>query len=73
MMPELTGFEVLDWIRKSEKHRHTQVIIVSSKDLTYAEKEDLLHSTYMIIQKSGLQIEDVIRSILEEKGWERND
>jgi PAS domain S-box-containing protein len=73
MMPELTGFEVLDWIRKSEKHRHTQVIIVSSKDLTSAEKEDLLHSTYMIIQKSGLQIEDVIRSILEEKGWERND
>lgn len=71
MMPEITGFEVLDWIRKSEKHKDMSVIVVSAKDLTEQEKENLIESANMIIHKSGMQVEEVIKQVLEDKRWSK--
>lgn len=71
MMPSVTGFEVLDWIRKSEKHKDISVIVVSAKDLTEKERENLIESANMIIHKSGMQVEEVIKQVLEDKRWKK--
>lgn len=72
MMPEVTGFEVLDWIRRSERHKDISVIVVSAKDLTEKEREHLIKSANMIIHKSGMQVEEVIKQVLEDKRWKGN-
>lgn len=72
MMPGVNGFEVLDWIRKSEKHSDISAIVVSAKDLTEKEKNELLNNANMIIHKSGMQIEEVMKEVLKDKGWNEN-
>ena len=73
MMPEMTGFEVLDWIRNSEEHQSTSVIVVSAKDFTEKEKKKLSQSANMVISKSGRQVEDIIKKVLNSKGCKKND
>lgn len=68
MMPFLTGFEVLDWIRKSDEYKNTVVIVVSSKDLSTEEKQTLEHSVSIVIQKSGTHVEEVMNDILTRRG-----
>ncbi len=72
MMPNINGFEVLDWIRQSEKHKDISVIVVSAKDLTEKERESLIERANMIIHKSGMQVEEVIKQVLEDKRWKGN-
>ncbi len=64
MMPKKDGFTVLDEIRNSPGISDTPVIIVTSKDLTNKEKEELSLHAGMVIQKSGVIIEQVMDVLL---------
>ncbi len=60
MMPKKDGFSVLDEIRSTPDIKDTPVIVVTSKDLTNKEKEELQSRSSMVIQKSGVMIEQVM-------------
>jgi DNA-binding response OmpR family regulator/anti-sigma regulatory factor (Ser/Thr protein kinase) len=65
MMPRKDGFEVIDEIRKNTTCKNMPIIVVTAKDLTADEKEELLARTNMVIQKSGTHIENVMETILK--------
>lgn len=64
MMPKKDGFTVLEEIRSTPNISDTPVIIVTSKDLTNKEKEELSSRAGMVIQKSGVIIEQVMDVLL---------
>lgn len=65
MMPKLDGFAVIEEIRSRESMKDTPVIVVTSKDLTNAEKEMLHNRSHMIIQKSGTLIDHVMEVLVK--------
>ena len=65
MMPKKNGFTVIDDIRKSEELKDTPVIVVTSKDLTNKEKDELQSHTSMVIQKSGSSVDNVLQVLLK--------
>ena len=64
-MPRKDGFEVIDEIRRNTTCKDLPIIVVTAKDLTDDEKEELLARTNMVIQKSGTHIENVMETILK--------
>jgi CheY-like chemotaxis protein/HAMP domain-containing protein len=54
MMPEMSGFEVLNQIRNNPKTTDLPVIIVTSKDLTSSDKQKLTGNAMNVLSKSGL-------------------
>lgn len=68
MMPIYTGMEVLDWLQNSKKYQHINVIVVSAKDLTNKERSYLTNSANLVIHKSGMQIEEIMKKVLKDKG-----
>jgi len=65
MMPKKDGFTVIDEIRKNSEWKGIPIIVVTAKDLTNKEKEQLQERTNMVIQKSGTHIENVMEMILK--------
>ncbi len=65
MMPKKDGFSVIEEIRNREEIKDTAVIVVTSKDLTLKEKEELQKRSDMIIQKSGSLIENVMGTLVK--------
>ena len=65
MMPKKDGFTVIDEMRKNSEWKGIPIIVVTAKDLTNKEKEQLQERTNMVIQKSGTHIENVMEMILK--------
>jgi len=65
MMPKKDGFTVIDEIQKNSEWKGIPIIVVTAKDLTNKEKEQLQERTNMVIQKSGTHIENVMEMILK--------
>lgn len=65
MMPKKDGFTVLEEIRKAEEIKNTPVIIVTSKDLSLSEKQELQTRANLVIQKSGVLIDNVMEVLLK--------
>ncbi len=67
MMPVMDGFETLREIRasRSPKIRDLPVIVVTAKDLSAQERQELLQSTTRIIEKDGLDRERLLRELRE--------
>ena len=65
MMPVMDGFETLRRIRQSpsQQIRDLPVVIITAKDLTAQEQDDLLLSTSRIIEKDGLNRERLLREL----------
>jgi DNA-binding response OmpR family regulator len=51
MMPEMDGFALLDRLRQDEKWRSIPVVIMTAKDLTEAERQQLDGCVRQIVQK----------------------
>lgn len=64
-MPKKDGFVVSDYITNNEKLKDIPVVIVTEKDLSRKEKEELLLRTNLVVQKSGAQIERVMQMLLK--------
>lgn len=65
MMPKKDGFTVLEDIRKEERIKDTPVIVVTSKDLTNKEKNELRKSTSIVIHKSAVMMDIVMENLIK--------
>lgn len=65
MMPNKDGFDVIDTIRKTEKWKDTQIIVVTEKDLSNKERELLNARTEMVVQKTAEQIDFVMQKLIK--------
>ena len=53
MMPEISGFEVVQQLRAHEATRDIPILIYTAKDLTEPERKRLFNSVQSITSKSG--------------------
>ncbi|HEY8910194.1 MAG TPA: response regulator [Desulfosporosinus sp.] len=65
MMPRKDGFGVIDEIRRNDEWKDIPIIVVTAKDLSHKEKEQLQTRVNIVIQKSGTHIERVMETLLE--------
>lgn len=63
MMHDVSGFEVLDRIRRDEKTKTLPVIVVTARDLSAEEKDRLRGSTLAVLRKSQTSYEKIAAAI----------
>lgn len=63
LMPEVSGFEVLHQLKGHSPTREIPVFIVTVKDLTPEDKEELNHQVAAIMRKGTFAQEDLLREI----------
>jgi CheY-like chemotaxis protein len=63
MMPVVSGFDVLHFLREQSSQPHTPVIVVSAKDLTSTEQAFLNSALAALIQKQGMHPQDLLRQV----------
>ena len=69
LMPEMDGFSVLDAIEKHPEWQHIPVVILTGKDLSVAEREQLEGRVSDVIAKGSVSAKDlasVVRQTLRE-------
>jgi signal transduction histidine kinase/DNA-binding response OmpR family regulator/HAMP domain-containing protein len=68
MMPQMDGFEMLTVLRQNEATRDLPVVIVTSKDLTRAERERLAGEALTVFQKGAYErgkLVETLRKMVE--------
>ena len=68
MMPEMDGFEFIEELKKNPEHRPIPIVVVTSKDLTQADRVRLNGGVAKLIEKKSFVHDDLlseIRSTLE--------
>lgn len=65
MMPKKDGFTVLEEIRRKDQIKDTPVIVVTSKELTNKEREELRKRTSAVIQKSSVMMDVVMDKLIK--------
>jgi signal transduction histidine kinase/DNA-binding LacI/PurR family transcriptional regulator/AraC-like DNA-binding protein len=66
MMPEMDGFDVLDWMRANDRTRRVPVLILSSRVLTIDDVKRLERHALVTLQSKGLLSEDEIVASLHQ-------
>lgn len=62
-MPELDGFQVLQWMQRQERTRNIPVIVVTGKVLTHEDMEKLNHGVSTILEKGLFSLDETIARI----------
>jgi signal transduction histidine kinase/DNA-binding response OmpR family regulator len=65
LMPEMDGFEVVDYIKKDKKYENIPVVILTNKDLTKDESKLLNNKIESIFSKTQFNKESFITEIKE--------
>ena len=65
MMPIMDGFEFLTRIKKIESLHAIPILVITAADLSKSDHERLLGSVENIIQKSGLDKDDILQEITD--------
>ena len=63
MMPVMDGFEFLTHIKEVESFNTIPILVVTAADLSKSDHKRLLGSVENIIQKSGLEQDQILREI----------
>ncbi|MGE3308380.1 MAG: response regulator [Limisphaerales bacterium] len=63
LMPGMDGFEFIHHLRADPGYRDVPVVVVTGKDLTDADVEQLRGNAARILQKSSLSFEELIREV----------
>jgi signal transduction histidine kinase/DNA-binding LacI/PurR family transcriptional regulator/AraC-like DNA-binding protein/DNA-binding response OmpR family regulator len=66
MMPEMDGFDVLDWMRANDRTRQVPVLILSSRVLTNDDIRRLGRHASVTLQSKGILSEDEIVASLHQ-------
>lgn len=65
MLPKKDGISVLEEIKKREELKGIPVIVVTAKDLDTKEKKKILSSANLIIQKSGVTVDNLMEILVK--------
>lgn len=65
MLPKKDGISVLEEIKKREELKGIPVVVVTAKDLDKKEKKKILSSTNLIIQKSGVTVDNLMEILVK--------
>lgn len=68
MMPEMNGFEVINQLRQREQWRDIPVIVVTAKDLTEEDHQQLNGYVEKIIQKGAYNRQDLLKEVRKNFG-----
>ena len=68
MMPEMSGFDVVNEMQKNEQWQHIPVIIVTAKTLSPEERTMLSQHTLNVLQKGFYSRKDLVSLIIEHVG-----
>ena len=68
LMPDVDGFAFLHALRADPRVRDLPVLVVTAKDLTREEDEQLRRQASNVLQKSGSFDEDFLRALLSALG-----
>ena len=63
MMPVMDGFETLQRLREEEGTRDLPVVVITAKDLSREEREELQRNTTRVIEKNGLDRERIMSEL----------
>ena len=63
MMPAVDGFEVLRRLRQQPETAELPVVVITAKDLSVQEREELRLSTVRVIEKEGMARERMLREL----------
>ena len=63
MMPDLSGFEVIEKLHETEKTKNIPIIVLTSKDLSNDELCYLKHQTEGVVKKAAFNREDFLSTI----------
>jgi PAS domain S-box-containing protein len=63
VMPRLDGFGVIDRLRSNSETRDLPIIVISGKDLTREENDQLKESVSMVVKKQGFEGERLVAEI----------
>ena len=63
MMPVMDGFEFLTLIKEVESFNTIPILVITAADLSKSDHKRLLGSVENIIQKSGLEQDQILREI----------
>jgi signal transduction histidine kinase/CheY-like chemotaxis protein len=62
-MPEVSGFDVIEYLKTEEGVRDIPLIVLTHKDLTEKEIDDLNHRIQAILNKGVLSEEDLLKEL----------
>ena len=63
MMPEMDGFEFIEELKKNPEHRPIPIVVVTSKDLTQADRMRLNGGIEKLIEKKSFIHDDLLKEI----------
>ncbi|MCE0721760.1 MULTISPECIES: response regulator [Legionella] len=66
MMPEMDGFAVIKELQKHEKWAQIPVVIITAKELTREERDFLINSSKVVLQKNSYSREQLIGTITDQ-------
>jgi len=65
MMPELDGFQVLEWMRTNEPTRRVPVLILSGRVLTFDDIKRLEQHALVTVQSKGILSDEEVAAMLD--------
>lgn len=68
MMPRLDGFQVIQALKEDEALRHIPVIVLTAKELTVKEKNQLNGQVDTLLRKGSFMSEDLVEHIMDALG-----
>ncbi len=64
MMPDVDGFQVIEYIRSSDVLRHIPIVVVTAKELTVKEREMLKDQVDMLLQKGSFLDDEFVDNLI---------
>lgn len=63
MMPDVSGFDVVDKLKTSPETNTIPIIVITAKDLTQADKDKLNHDVSLVVKKGKYSKERLLHDI----------
>ena len=64
MMPDADGFEVIQWMKADAELSHVPIVVVTAKELTAREREQLEGQVDLLLQKGSALDDAFIESLV---------